>query len=234
MEETLRELDVILEHAGHVCRQAGIVFANGWLTIGYFLSDNGALLASLLSLVAILWGENRTVERIVGRSLRTGERSSIPLSHRWQQILTVAIGLVWAVICLRTPSPVPQIGAAMWVVSAIYIARSTEVEVAWRLKGFLVMYAVAAPALEFLLRLNLFYSSPHQWARYLDLPVEATAASTEQFNTILLQIALTVMRYGVPFAFLWYVAQRVGVHVPGWFAPGRSREQAARRMRYRK
>jgi len=226
VEEILRELNIILKHAG-------IVFANGWLAVGYFLSDNGALLVSLLSLIAILWGENRSLERILGRSLRTGDRSPIPLGHRWQQIFTVVIGLVWTVICLRTPSPVPQIGAAMWVVSAVYIARSTEAEVAWRLKGFLAMYAVASPALEFLLRLNLFYSSPHQWARYLNLPVDVTAGSTEQFNTILLQIALTVMRYGIPFAFLWYVAQRVGVHAPGWFAPGRGREGAARRMRYR-
>ena len=72
MEDILQELGVILEHAGHVCRQAGIVFANGWLTIGYFLGDNGALLASLLSLPAILWGENRAIERVLGRSLRDG------------------------------------------------------------------------------------------------------------------------------------------------------------------
>ena len=226
-------MEDILQDAGIICRQASIVFANGWLTIGYFLGDNGALLASLLSLPAILWGENRAIERVLGRSLRDGSRADIPPGYRRQQIITIAIALLWLVTCLRTPSPVPQLGAAMWVVSALYIARSTESEIAWRLKGFLAMYAVASPALEFLLRLNLFYSSPHQWARYLNLPVDVTAGSTEQFNTILLQIALTVMRYGIPFAFLWYVAQRVGVHAPGWFAPGRGREGAARRMRYR-
>ena len=120
-----RETDTV-EDIGVILEQVGIVFANGWLTIGYFLSDNGALLASLLSLIAILWGENRAIERILGRSLRTGDRSPIPLGHRWQQIITTVIGLVWTITCLRTPSPVPQIGAAMWVVSAVYVVRSTE------------------------------------------------------------------------------------------------------------
>ena len=223
-----------MEGVGDFLRDAGVVFANGWLALGYFLADHGALLVSLVSLGILLRAEGRALEQLLGRPLRVGGRAAVPLSHRRQQVITLAVGLAWAVTCLRTPSPVPQIGAVMWAVSALYVLRAREPgEVVWRLKGFLALYALVPPAFELLLRLNLFYSSPYEWARYLDLPVEAAAESTAQFNAILLQVALTIMRYGVPFSFAWYVLQRAGVHVPGWFAPGRDREEAARRMRYR-
>jgi hypothetical protein len=243
MEEVLQDVGVILQ-------QAGVIFANGWLTIAYFFLERLALLVSLLSLPAILLAESRILRQLLGRPFRGGGRADpsassgqapstllragIPLRYRGQQLITLGIGVLWIATCLRTPPPVPQIGAAMWGVTAVYFLRSRQAsEIGWRLKGFLALYALAAPALELLLRLNLFYSSPYQWARFLDLPVEATAASTEQFNAIILQIALTLMRYGIPFAFAWYVLQRIGVHVPGWFAPGQSREEAARRLRYR-
>lgn len=223
-----------MERVGELLGDIGITFANGWLAIGYFLVDHGALLVSLAGLGVLLWAEGRALDHLLGRPLRTGGKAAVPLSHHRQRFITLMVGVAWMITCLRTPSPVPQIGAVMWAVSALYALQAREPwEVVWRLKGFLALYAVVPPAFELLLRLNLLYSSPYEWARYLDLPVGTTAESTAQFNTILLQVALTLMRYGIPFGFAWYVLQRAGVHMPGWFAPGRDQGKATRRIRYR-
>ncbi len=183
-----------------------VVWANGWLAAAYWILDNAALLIAVACAVWIASHHDRYVQRVTGeRTLRYARGSRVVASHR-SAYETLATLIVWACAALVSASPIPAIGAVMWLtfILALHLIPQERDNVLFRQKVMIAIYALMVIAF----RLAMSYSpDPDQLLRMMGGQGDAAAV----FATVrgsLMPYAMLILWVMYPLGYFGMIAQR--------------------------
>lgn len=202
----------VLSAAGRFLLDLVIYVVNGLLVIVYFIADRWTLLISLLCGLVILLGFDVLVQRIAAAApTRQGQRAPAQIA-RHHQVLTGATILAWLVAGSLFPTPVPQMGTIMWLLTvlALLVMPAVRHEVLWRGKTAILAYAVVLMMFKVVAAWALA-ADPREWATIVGT-VEEAQAIIARGRGILLTIAAYLSWFGVPAGYAGYLVQRMTVH----------------------
>jgi hypothetical protein len=183
-----------------------VVWANGWLAAAYWLIDNAALLIAIACAIWIMRRHDRYVQHVTGeRALRYARGSRVIASHRsvYETLVTLSL---WACAALMSVSPIPAIGAVMWLtfIAALHLIPQERDNVLFRQKVMIAIYALMVMAF----RLAMSYSpDPDQLLRMMGGEGDAAAV----FATVrgsLMPYAMLILWVMYPLGYFGVIAQR--------------------------
>lgn len=189
-----------------------IVLVNGLLEVLYQATEHWAALISLVCGLAVLLAFDRAIQNLeVAAPSRQGQKPSSRPSRR-HQIFTGAILLFWLVISLSFPTPVPQLGAAMWIlfVLALLLMPSEQYNTLWRSKMAILSYCALLVGFRIVAAWTLA-ADPREWARIIGTVGEAQRVVASG-RSIVLSIASYASWFAVPGAYAMYVFQKLMAH----------------------
>lgn len=204
-------MDEVLLAAERFLVDLGVYLVNGVLTILYFLVERWTLLVSLLCGLVML-AFDRLIQRIAAAApARHGKPVSAPI-YRHYQAVTVAAILAWLVMGSLFPTPVPQLGTAMWLLSvlALILLPVERYEILWRSKAAILAYAGVLLAFRLVAGWALA-ADARDWAAIIGSLEDARSIVARSRGT-LLTIASYVSWFGVPAGYAAWLVQRLTVH----------------------
>lgn len=202
----------ILLAAGRFLLDLVIYVVNGLLAIVYFIAGRWTLLISLFCGLVILLGFDVLIQRIAAAApTRQGQQAPVQIA-RHHQVLTGATILAWLVAGSLFPTPVPQMGTTMWLLTvlALLVMPTVRHEVLWRGKTAILAYAGILIAFKIVASWALA-ADPREWAAIVGT-VEEAQAIVARSRGILLTIASYISWFGVPAGYAGYLIQRMTVH----------------------
>ena len=183
-----------------------IIWANGWLAAAYWLLDNAALLIAVASAIWITRRHDCYVQRVTGqRTLRYARGNRVIASNRSTLETVVVLGL-WVCAALVAASPIPAIGALMWLafIAALHLVPQERDNILFRQKIMIALYALLVIAF----RLAMSYApEPDQLLRMMGGEGDAAAV----FATVrgsLLPYAMLILWVMYPLGYFGVIAQR--------------------------
>jgi hypothetical protein len=197
---------------GQFLRDLAIYLVNGLLEIVYQVTGHWAMLISLLCGLAVLLVFDRVIQRIeVAAPSRQGQRPSTRPSRRHQAVTGIALGL-WLLVSAFFPTPVPQLGAAMWVlfVLALLVMPTEQYNTLWRSKMAILTYCAVLVAFRIVAAWTLA-ADPREWAAIVGTVGEAQRVVAGG-RSIVLSIASYASWFGVPGAYVMYVFQKMSAN----------------------
>lgn len=204
-------MDILLV-AGRFLLDLAIYMANGVLAIVYFIAERWTLLLSLLCGIAILLGFDVLIQRIAAAApARQGRQAPVQIARHHQALTGVTI-LAWLIAGSLFPTPVPQMGTAMWLLTvlALLVMPTARPEVLWRGKTAILAYAGTLIAFKIVASWALA-ADPREWAAIVGT-VEEAQTIVARSRGILLTIASYVSWFGIPVGYAGYLVQRMTVH----------------------
>jgi len=183
-----------------------VYILNGFLLVWFWLVDHAAMLISIPAVgVVLLFDEE--VARLA--SVRAGGRGPV---RRHGHVLTLICGLLWLVAGSLFPTPVPFLGAGMWLLSALLTALLPAERAAtlWRCKTSLLTYSLLL--LGFRLYLRVVNSvSPYEWSGLVG-SVDAARSLISRNVGLFTTIGAWASWFVLPVAHAAYAVQRLMVH----------------------
>ena len=202
----------ILLAAGTFLLDLVIYALNGLLAIVYFLAERWTLLISLFCSLVILLGFDNLVQRVAAAApIRQGQPALAQVSRHYQ-VLTGATVLAWIVAGSLFPTPVPQMGTAMWLLTvlALLLMPTARYEVLWRGKTAILAYSAMLIGFKIVASWALA-ADPRDWADIVGT-IEEAQTIVARSRGILLTIASYVSWFGIPAGYAGYLVQRMTVH----------------------
>ena len=185
------------------------IIVNGYLVMLYWLLDQVALLLALGCMLLIGLYFDPLIQNLAARSpARAGVRPQTqPVRHH--QFLTLFISVLWLLAAMLYPSPVPWLGAVMWLSTAIilWVLPAERAAVLWRCKVSILTYTLVLLGFRWYLAM-VTALSPQDWAAILGSSDEARrviAGNRGLFTTIGMWAAWFVL----PAAHAAYIVQRI-------------------------
>lgn len=210
-----------------------VYYVNGILVIYYAVLSRVPLLISI-ALAALLylwldpWVEHRSAHTLKVDGVVEGLRTP-----HYQRRLTLATLILWLVAGSLFPTPVPWLGAFMWLagITAMLMLPAERIPLTWRVKSMIITYAVVLIGFRMLLAL-LFATSPEDWAALLGSTGEAQRIVSGNAG-LMITIGSWVAWYGLPVAELWYLVQRVLVNPMSLVNPAQTAAEIVDEIRTR-
>ena len=188
-----------------------ILTLNGFLYLVYAFFDHLALIAVLLAGLAILFVfDTLSMELISTAPRRLGGRPAPPAASGWGLRLFTLAALSLALLAgLLYAEPVPFLLACVWVASvfALWLLPAEREPLLWRVKGTLLVYAVALLGFKVLLA-QMQDAAPEDWATLIG-SVGTARDALARTRDIFISIGMFAIWYILPLAHLSYLAQRV-------------------------
>lgn len=205
-------MDLSLEAVGRVIRNLVLYEANGLLAIAYFVASQVTMIVSLVCAAAMGLVFDVVVQRLAAAApARQGQSAPVTIS-RHHQILTSVCAGAWLVIGSLFPTPVPQLGTAMWLLSvvALLLMPAEQAPILWRSKVAILSYCGILLAFRIASAWTMA-ADAREWARVIGT-VEEAQRIVGSNRGIILTIASYVAWFGMPAAYASYVFQRVTTH----------------------
>lgn len=197
---------------GRVLLDLGIYLLNGVLVVGYFVASQAAMIVALGCAALVAFVFDVLAQRLAATApARQGQEARV-LIVRNHQVLTLACMLAWLVAGSLFPTPVPQLGMAMWVlfVAALVLMPAEQAAILWRSKVALLSYCGVLLAFR-ILAVWTMAADAREWARVVGTVAEAQRIVGSN-RSLLLTIASYVAWFGIPAGYAVYVFQRVTAH----------------------
>lgn len=197
---------------GRFLLDALIVLVNGLLEIVYQITGRWAVLISLACGLIVLLVFDRVVQNLeIAAPSRQGQIPPTRPSRR-HQIFTGAVLLFWLVVSLLFPTPVPQLGAAMWFlfVLALLLMPSEQYNTLWRSKTAILSYCALLVAFR-IVATWMLAADPREWASIVGTVGEAQRVVASG-RSIVLSIASYASWFAIPGAYAVYVFQKLSAH----------------------
>ena len=210
------ELDEVsgqaLDAIGNFILDWVIYTLNGFLAMGYWLVDHLGILLALACAVLVIIFFDTCVQRLAAhKPSRPGQKAPLR-PNRNHQILTAVTAGLWMVAAALFPTPVPWLGAGMWVLFMVLLLLlpAEQLQTLWRSKTAILVYALALLGFRWYLGLSA-QASPQEWAALYGTAGEAqrVIAST---RGLFLTVGTWVIWFALPVAYAGYVVQRLTTH----------------------
>lgn len=189
-----------------------IYMVNGLLELLYQIVEHWAVLISLACGLVVLLVFDRVIQNLeIAAPSRQGQRPPTRPSRKHQVLTGVALAF-WLLVGLSFPTPVPQLGAAMWFlfVTALLLIPTEQVNTLWRSKTAILTYCCVLVAFR-LVAVWTLAADPREWARIVGTVGEAQRVVASG-RSIVLSIASYASWFAVPGAYAIYVFQKLSAH----------------------
>ncbi len=188
-----------------------ILTLNGLLWLVYAFLDHAWLWVVLAAGLAILWVFDTLMIRLASSApSRIGGRAAPPAVSGWGiRFLTLLALLLSLTAALLYADPIPFLMACVWLASvvAVWFLPAEREPLLWRVKGSLLLYALALLGFKLLLA-QMGQAAPQDWAGLIGsvgAAQDALARTRDLFTTI----GMFGVWYIIPLAHLSYLAQRL-------------------------
>lgn len=221
-----------LHQVGEFVRDNAVIVLNGLLVVLYFVA--GVLPQILATLgAAAVWLLDRRERAIAAAApSRPGMKAPRrPVSH-YPEFTTAVAWALWLAASRTFPSPVPWLGAAMWLVAApaaLAAGQDRMSTLHWLKRGILI-YALALVGLRIALAMSR--ADFLAWSAALGSP-EAAARAIGYASGIISIVGVWAVWYGIPVGYVSFIVQRLLTLPADVTAPFRSAADIVRSIRYR-
>lgn len=198
--------------AGRFLLNLLIYVANGFLYLVYSVIEHWAILLSLICGLAVLLVFDRAIQNLeIAAPSRQGQPSPRRPS-RQHQVFTAVVLALWLLVALLFPTPVPQIGAGMWVlfVLALLLVPAEQFQTLWRSKMAILSYCGVLVAFRIVAAWTLA-ADPREWASIVGSVGEAQRVVASG-RSIVLSIASYASWFAVPGGYAIYFFQKLLAH----------------------
>jgi hypothetical protein len=222
-----------LEIAGSFLLDAGLYVLNGGLVVVYFLAGQATMIVSLLCAGVVGLVFDVLAQRLAAAApARQGQIAPANVS-RHHQLLTLACVLSWLVAGSLFPTPVPQLGTAMWAlfVVGLLLVPAEQAAILWRSKVAILSYCGLLLAFRIGAAWTLA-ADAREWARVVGTVDEAQRIVGAN-RSLILTIASYVAWFGVPAGYAVYLFQRVTTHPMSLRNPLARASEIVYQIRYR-
>jgi hypothetical protein len=222
-----------LEIAGSFLLDAGLYVLNGGLVVVYFLAGQVTMIVSLLCAGVVGLVFDVLAQRLAAATpARQGQKAPTNVS-RHHQLLTLACVLSWLVAGSLFPTPVPQLGTAMWAlfVVGLLLVPAEQTAILWRSKVAILSYCGLLLAFRIGAAWTLA-ADAREWARVVGTVDEAQRIVGAN-RSLILTIASYVAWFGVPAGYAVYLFQRVTAHPMSLRNPLARASEIVYQIRYR-
>jgi len=202
----------VLEAAGRFLFDLLIYLVNGLLAVVYLAADRWPLLIGLpCGVVVGLMFDVSAQGLAAAAPARQGQKPHLEMA-RHHQVLTGAALLGWLVVGSLFPTPVPQLGAVMWVlfVAALLLMPAEQAAILWRSKVAILSYCGVLMAFRVVAAWTLA-ADPREWAAVVGTMGEAQQVVASG-RGLVLTIASYVSWFAIPAAYVVYLFQRATTH----------------------
>jgi hypothetical protein len=189
-----------------------IYTVNGLLEVVYRILEHWAVLVGVACGLVVLLVFDELVQRMATAApARQGQKPPMNI-QRQHQLLTGITILAWIGIGIAFPTPVPQLGAAMWFlfVLAMLVMPEQQVNTLWRSKTALLTYCAVLVAFKIVATWTMA-ADPREWAAVIGTVGEAQRVVAGS-RSIILSIASYVSWFGVPAGYVVYLFQKFAAH----------------------
>jgi hypothetical protein len=210
-----------------------IYVLNGTLVVAYFLAGRVTMIVSLLCAGVVGLVFDVLAQRLAAAApARQGQKAPINVS-RHHQLLTLACVLSWLVAGSLFPTPVPQLGTAMWAlfVVGLLLVPAKQAAILWRSKVAILSYCGLLLAFRIGAAWTLA-ADAREWARVVGTVDEAQRIVGAN-RSLILTIASYVAWFGVPVGYAVYLFQRVTAHPMSLRNPLARASEIVYQIRYR-
>jgi len=211
-----------------------ILTANGLLVILYWLWDHLPVVLAWPLAAAVVVLLDADVSRRAGHRSRRYGRGRAQRESLTAYLGTPLLALLWTVVGLAAPAPIPLIGLGMWA-CLLLVPLTIPLErghLLSRLKWMLAVYAAAVLGFLLLLRSQLSPAALAAWSRNLGQPGGGELLEAAVVSSVVPYAALMLWVVG-PLMYFGYVAQRFAVHAKTRVSPWATAEERIRRLRGR-
>lgn len=221
-----------LRQVGEFLRDNAIIVLNGLLVVLYFFARILPQILASLGAAAVLLIDRQERAVAAATPSRPGMKApQRPVSHYLEATTAISWAL-WLIASLIFPSPVPWLGAAMWLVAApaaLATGQDRMSTLHWLKRGILV-YALALIGL----RIALAMGSADFLAWSAALGNAETAARAIGYATGIISIVgVWAVWYGIPIGYASFIIQRLLTLPADVTAPLKSAADIVRSIRYR-
>ncbi len=227
-----------LDRIGIFLADLPVYLANGILLILYWLAAHLPILVCMVCAGIIALLPDEEIQQRAGfrpRRGAQGEENGVEVRRpRTAQITTLIVVLLWLIAQWDMASPVPWIGAVMWLagLAAILMAAVQRFNLVWYVKAGLAMYALAVIGS----RIYLSYTaqlSPDQWAALIGSSESAAVviANTRGNVTTILLWALWLV---IPIGYFSLLVQQIFINPMSIVSPFAGAQDMLRALRVRK
>jgi hypothetical protein len=211
-----------------------IYSVNGFLVILYFAIEHLPLVLSWIAGLGVLILLDTEVAEAPGhRPLRYG-RGQIRRESITHYLYTPTLLVLWTLVALKAPSPIPWIGALMWL-SLLLVPLCIPLErphLVSRLKWLLATYTIMVGAFILLLSFQLSPEANAAWSKYLHQPGSGEIVYRAILSSVV-PYALLMLWIIAPMMFFGYIIQRFAIQSKTIVAPWMTVEQRIRELRTR-
>ena len=211
-----------------------ILTTNGLLVILYWLWSHLPVVLSWPLAAGVVVLLDSDVSRRAGHRSRRYGRGRVQRESRAAYLGTPLLALLWTVVGLAAPPPIPLIGLGMWaclLLVPLTIPMERE-QLLSCLKWMLAVYASAVGAFLLILKAQLSPAALAAWSRSLGRPGSGEVLEAAVVSSVVPYAALMLWVVG-PLMFFGYVAQRFGVHAKTRVSPWATVEERIRELRSR-
>jgi len=222
-----------LETVGRVLLDAGVYVTNGLLVVVYFVAAQVTMILSLLCAAAVGLVFDVLAQRLAAAApARQGRKAPAKVS-RYHQLLTLTCICAWLVVGSLFPTPVPQLGTVMWVLTVLVLllVPAEQTAILWRSKVAILSYCGLLLAFRILAAWTLA-ADAREWARIVGTVDEAQRIVGAN-RSLLLTIASYVAWFGIPAGYVVYLFQRVTAHPMSLRNPLARASEIVYQIRYR-
>lgn len=218
---------------GRFLLDLGVYLVNGLFVVVYFVAGQATMLVSLGCAAVVGLVFDVLAQRLAATApARQGQvaQQAVVRNH---QVLTVVTALAWLVAGLLFPTPVPQLGMAMWLlfVVALVLMPAEQVAILWRSKVAILSYCGVLLAFRVLAAWTMA-ADAREWAQVVGTVSEAQRIVGAN-RSLLLTIASYVAWFGIPAGYAVYVFQRVTAHPMSLRNPLARAHEVVYQIRYR-
>jgi len=202
----------VLDSVGRFLLDLVLYLVNGVLEILYQLVDHWAVLVGLACGLGVLLVFDVLAQRLAAAApARQGQKPSLSVS-RHHQVLTAITILAWLVVGLAFPTPVPQLGAVMWGLTALalLLIPAEQVSILWRSKVAILSYCGLLVAFRVVAAWTLA-ADPREWASIVGTVGEAQRVVASS-RGLVLTIASYVSWFAIPAGYVIYLFQKATTH----------------------
>jgi hypothetical protein len=188
-----------------------IITANGALAILYWLVDHLFAVLAWPIAGAVMLFLDRPAH---ARPKRRRDGRSIQKTSLAPYLSTLLLAIAWSFVALAIPTPIPQIGLAMWMITLVLPLSDPEerdTDLIATLRWFLWIYTVICIAFFLLLKAQLSPRAAIAWAQLLAQPGGGEAMEASVLSSAV-PWATMILWVVYPMAFGFYVAERIKMH----------------------
>ena len=184
-----------------------VIVGNGFLVMGYWLTDHLPLLVSLACLPPMLTFDQAVAVLAAHTPARAGQSAPANL-NRSHHLMTLLTGSLWLLAGALFPPPVPWLGTAMWLTSLLLLLLlpAERPVVLWRVKVSILIYSLMLLGFRWYLW-QISHADPYRWATVIGSVGEAQRI-IGQNQGLFLTIGTWIAWFALPVAHVGYVVQR--------------------------